>query len=109
MQALDSYPLPPGCCAFCSGNASPLIDVGLNTDDLPVEMAVEQSGWVYVCVQCVFHMAHLLGGASPEYAERLKGELAEVTAQRDALVSRLAAAQLTIDRLTAPEVLHAAH
>ena len=109
MQVLDSYALPPGCCAFCKGTAVPFVDVGLNTDDMPVEFAIEQSGWVYVCHQCVFHMAHLLGGASPEYAERIKGEIANLTAQRDALVARLAATQQTIDRLTAPEVLHAAH
>lgn len=115
MQLLDSYPLPPGCCAFCRGNATPLIDVGLNTDDLPVEMAVEQSGWVYVCAQCLTHMARMLGMVAGDEATALEKRLGNVKAERDRINDALIAAQVAIENLTRagyapadPEVAHAA-
>lgn len=100
MQRLDSYPLAPGCCALCRGNAAPLIDTGINTDDLPVEYAVEQSGWVYVCVQCVFHMAALLGGAGTEETRTLRERVRYLEGENARLSSALAAADTAIRSMT---------
>ena len=116
MQLLDSYPLPPGCCAFCRGNATPLIDVGLNTDDLPVEMGVEQSGWVYVCVQCVKHMGHMVGMIDADRAKNLAVAANEAEMIAAGLRSRLTATENALVALQAagytpanPEVARAAH
>lgn len=100
MQRLDSYPLAPGCCALCRGNASPLIDTGINTDDLPVEYAVEQSGWVYVCVQCVFHMGSMLGGAGPEEARVLREKVTYLERENHRLTGALTSAHGAIRSLT---------
>ena len=118
MQLLDSYPLPPGCCALCKGNATPLIDTELHTDDLPVEFAVEQSGWAYICVQCVMHMATMMGGVAPEQAERMTAAMARVVRENERVTATLVATQQALDALTAlnagyapaqSEVAHAAH
>lgn len=101
MQLLDSYPLPPGACAFCRGNATPLIDVGLNTDDLPVEMAVEQSGWVYVCVQCVKHMGNMVGMSDAETTKKLAVQAMEAEAAAARLRDRLTATESAIAALQA--------
>lgn len=101
MQLLDSYPLPPGCCALCKSNATPLIDTNLNTDDLPVEMNVEQSGWVYICVQCVKHMGAMMGMGDADLVSTLDRRVSELTAENAGLRDRLAAATEAINSLQA--------
>lgn len=101
MQVLDSYPLPPGACAFCRSNATPLIDVGLNTDDLPVEFNVEQSGWVYVCVQCVKHMGTMMGMGDADLVAALDRRVGELTVENAALRDRLTAAAAAISAMQA--------
>lgn len=75
---LETYPLPPGCCAVCRGNALPTIDLQVNTDDLPVEYGYEQSGWAYLCVNCVTEAARLCEMLTRREVEHLSAELAEV-------------------------------
>ncbi len=113
MQVFESYPNAPGCCALCRGSNTPLIDVGLNTDDLPMEYGIEQSGWVYVCAQCVFHMGNLLGGLDPATAASVRERLAHVEVEYARCRDELAAARSAIASLQAagyspadPEVAH---
>lgn len=100
MQALDAYPLPPGCCALCRGTAVPLVDTNLNTEDMPVEFNVAQSGWVYVCRQCVFHMANLLGAPSPEEHNKVRARLAEVEEAYARTRDRLRHSEAAVDALS---------
>lgn len=107
MQKLDSYPLPPGCCALCRSTATPLIDPNLNTDDLPMELAIEQSGWVYICAQCVHHMTNLLGGLDPVTAGKLTARIAHVEAEYARCRDELATAKAALRPLQAAGFLPA--
>lgn len=69
MLLRDSYAHVPGRCKLCTGSALPTVDTERDFD------SDGYGGVLYICVQCVGEMAHMMGWAHPERIDDLTEEL----------------------------------
>lgn len=82
MQVLSTYPMPPGCCAFCRGTSEPVIDTDMLSEDLMgPDFAPEIQGRVYICANCGNEVAQLLGALPAQAAQKLQNEREELRSE----------------------------
>lgn len=82
----------PGSCYFCPGSVRPWY--------IDTQCQVEYHGAMYICNECLTHMAHLAGYVTPEEAEDLKINLAFAQKNEYELHVQVDALEKAINELT---------
>lgn len=112
MRLVDNYNYLPGCCWFCRGISTPVIDCeidldGVNSPDDDNPSAITR---LYVCPDCAIEMARMVAPSRSLELTRL-GELGmanrvanELAQQYEAAETRLAAIADAISRVTSRKV-----
>jgi hypothetical protein len=112
MRLVDNYNYLPGCCWFCRGISTPVIDCeidldGVNSPDDDNPSAITR---LYVCPDCAIEMARMVAPSRSLELTRL-GELgmanrvaSELAQQYEAAETRLAAIADAISRVTSRKV-----
>lgn len=112
MRLVDNYNYLPGCCWFCRGISTPVIDCEIDLDGVnsPNDDNPSAITRLYVCPDCAIEMARMVAPSRSLELTRL-GELGmanrvanELAQQYEAAETRLAAIADAISRVTSRKV-----
>ena len=100
MRLVDHYNYLPGCCWFCRGVATPVIDCeidldGVNSPDDANPSAITR---LYVCPDCAIEMGRMVASTRSLEFNRM-GELAQARRVADELAERAETAETQLEQI----------
>ena len=100
MRLVDHYNYLPGCCWFCRGVATPVIDCeidldGVNSPDDANPSAITR---LYVCSDCAIEMGRMVASTRSLEFNRM-GELAQARRVADELAERAETAEAQLEQI----------